>query len=181
MPLNAPLGTAATTLVLLLAAAPSAGAACADADRRATPGALPEVRAATLCLIGERRAAAGVPPLRVQATLQRLSRSYARQMVRRGFFSHTSPGGATLVDRLRAAGYARRGHRWQAAENLAWATGSRATPRRIVASWMASPQHRANLLARRYRETGLAIVTGTPQPASGQPRVTVVQQFGVRK
>ena len=33
-----------------------------------------------------------------------------------------------------------------AGENLAWGTGSQGTARAIVAAWLASPEHRANLL-----------------------------------
>jgi uncharacterized protein YkwD len=38
------------------------------------------------------------------------------------------------------------GKRWHVAENIAWGTGPNSTPRSIVADWMASPEHRANIL-----------------------------------
>ncbi|EHN10018.1 Allergen V5/Tpx-1 related protein [Patulibacter medicamentivorans] len=181
MPRTASIGAVAVTAALLLLA-PAAGAAgCPGADTPAAASQLREVRAATLCLIGEQRAAAGLRPLHVQSTLQRLSRDYAHQMVRQGFFSHTTPGGSTFVERLRAGGYPRRGRSWRAAENLAWATGRRSTPRRVVAGWMASSEHRRNILDPRFRDTGLAVVAGTPGHASGRPRATFVQQFGVRR
>lgn len=179
MKTHASIGAAAAALLVL--AAPAGAADCPGADQPATASQLREVRAATLCLINEHRAAAGRRPLHVQATLQRLSRSYARQMVRQDFFSHTSPGGATFVQRLRAGGYPKRGRSWRAGENLAWATGAQTTPRRVVARWMASPEHRRNILDARFRDTGLAVVAGAPGHASGRPQATFVQQFGVRR
>jgi uncharacterized protein YkwD len=40
-------------------------------------------------------------------------------------------------------------------QNLAWGSFSDARPRAIVAAWMASPPHRANLLDAHYRFTGV--------------------------
>lgn len=40
-------------------------------------------------------------------------------------------------------------------QNLAWGSLSDARPRAIVAAWMASPLHRANLLDPHYSFTGL--------------------------
>ena len=51
-------------------------------------------------------------------------------MVARGYFAHSEPSGDTLVDRLVGARYMRRNSDWTVGENLAWGTGSLATPRR---------------------------------------------------
>ena len=42
-----------------------------------------------------------------------------------------------------------------AGENLAWGTGSRGTARGIVAAWLASPEHRANLLRPSFARVGI--------------------------
>ena len=42
-----------------------------------------------------------------------------------------------------------------AGENLAWGTGSRGTPSGIVACWLASPEHRANLLRPSFVRVGV--------------------------
>ena len=69
------------------------------------------------------------------------------------------PSGDTLVDRLLGAGYMRRDANWTVGENLAWGTGSLATPAAIMRAWMASPGHRDILLRRSYREIGIGIAS----------------------
>ena len=64
---------------------------------------------------------------------------------------------------MRAAGYissSRVGY--EVGENIAWGTAALATPRAIVAAWMASPGHRANILDPRYRETGIGVSRTLP-------------------
>ena len=101
-------------------------------------------------------------------------------MVAHRFFSHSSPGGAGLLERLRRAGRYLDGARGFAiGENLAWGTGALATPREIVLSWMGSPGHRRNVLDRRFREVGLGIALGTPR--AGGAGATYANQFGVRR
>ena len=70
-----------------------------------------------------------------------------------------------LEDRLAAAEY-----RWQAAgENLAFGQQSAAA---VVAGWMQSPGHRANILHATFTEMGVAYLTDT----NGRPYY--VQVFG---
>ena len=55
-----------------------------------------------------------------------------------------------------------------------------ATPTAIVAAWMASPDHRANILNRDFRDTGIGIVAQVPSRyANGMLGATYTQQFGV--
>ena len=107
-----------------------------------------------------------------------MARRYARSMVRIGFFSHTSPGGATLLDRVRAAGYG--GRRIAAGEALAWAQGRLATPHAIVRAWMHSPPHRAVLLGRAYRDVGIGVALGTPY-GRGRSSATYAADFGAAR
>jgi uncharacterized protein YkwD len=46
------------------------------------------------------------------------------------------------------------------AENLAWGQGELGSPVRTLAMWLNSPPHRANLLARRWRDLGVAFERG---------------------
>jgi len=63
-------------------------------------------------------------------------------------------------------------------ENLAWGQAELATPRALVAAWMNSPGHRANVLGPRYAEVGLGFALGTPQdPTQG---ATVTAEYGTR-
>jgi uncharacterized protein YkwD len=57
-------------------------------------------------------------------------------------------------------------------ENLAWGTGSLARARAIVNLWLASPEHRANLLYRGYRTVGVGLVHGRFQGYLGASLIT---------
>ncbi|MDP9401440.1 MAG: CAP domain-containing protein, partial [Actinomycetota bacterium] len=136
---------------------------------------------ATLCLLNAERARRGLRTLRVHRELQRASQRYARDMVTRRFFSHVSPSGAGLLQRTRSTSrYLRRAHGYVLGENLAWGTGTAATPRQIVAGWMRSPGHRRNVLDRRFREVGLGIAAGVAGTAAGAG-ATYASQFGLRR
>ena len=82
---------------------------------------------------------------------------------------------------MRAAGYIySRQIGYEVGENIAWGTLWLATPRAIVAAWMASPGHRANILDRRYRDTGIGVSPHPPTSlAHGQPGAIYTQDFGV--
>jgi hypothetical protein len=88
-------------------------------------------------------------------------------MVDRQYFSHDSPEGKSVVDRVRAAAYISPEASWIVGENLAWGTGNLGTPRSIVASWMGSQGHRENILRSSYREAGLAVAIGNPRSRDG--------------
>ena len=54
------------------------------------------------------------------------------------------------------------------------------TPSAIVAGWMRSPEHRANILNPDFRDSGIGIVAHAPRRYSGGQRgATYTQQFGV--
>ena len=54
------------------------------------------------------------------------------------------------------------------------------TPRAIVAAWMASPGHRANILDARFRDTGIGVSPHPPASlADGQAGAIYTQDFGV--
>jgi uncharacterized protein YkwD len=74
-----------------------------------------------------------------------------------GFFAHESHDGAPFWQRVKRL-YAPRTAGWTVGENLAMFGGVQPTAESIVAAWMASPPHRANLLQRHYREAGVAII-----------------------
>ena len=180
---------AALFALCVLAALPTAASAgskrCANTRVVPTVQTLDEARDATMCLVNRERTKRGLRKLRTNRTLQASARSYARDMVRRSFFDHVSPGGATLTERIREhTRYLAGALRWQIGENLAWGTGSRATPAQIVRGWMRSPGHRANIVHRGFREMGLGIALGVPvagvASASSSGAATYANHFGRR-
>ena len=102
-------------------------------------------------------------------------------MASHDYFAHVGPRGQTLLARMRSAGYiysSRVGY--EVGENIAWGTLSLATPRAIVAAWMASPGHRANILDARFRDTAIGVSPHVPSSHSqGQAGGIYTQDFGV--
>jgi uncharacterized protein YkwD len=168
--LPAALLTALSLPASALAACPGAG------DAPASPGGA----AATLCLLNAERAAQGLSPLAADAALQGAATAFAQDMVTRRFFDHTSPDGGTMLDRLKAGGWLPASGAWTAGENIAWGSGDLGTPARIVAAWMASPGHRANILQAAFTQIGLGIVAGAPQAGVTGAAATYVTDFGSR-
>jgi uncharacterized protein YkwD len=176
--------TCAALLAVVALAAPAgarAGGGCRDAD--ALPGRVSQarLRAAVLCLMNAERSAHGLKRLRANPALSRAARAYARQMVRRHFFDHTSPGGSTMMSRIRSTDYVRGAASLTVGENLAWGAGTWATPRVIVRAWMRSREHRANVLDPEFRDVGIGVAGGAPARLDAETRAaTYVTDFGRR-
>ena len=178
------LAATAGAAVLVVAAPAPAGAApttCAGADRLPTPSTLSQARSATLCLLNHVRAGHGLRPLRSNPRLRKAAQTYSHAMVAHTFFDHVSPGGSTLVSRVKATRYLHSAGSWMLAENIAWGSGHFATPRDTVDSWMHSAGHRHNILTGRFREIGIGIAVGAPVHAvAGLPAATYTTDFGAR-
>jgi uncharacterized protein YkwD len=177
-----------TACALLTAAASFTIAGTARAaDAADCPGALSEPSQTTLaatadtvtCLVNAERTRRGLRSVRRDGDLGRAARRQAADMVRRGYFAHVTPGGSTLGDRLRTAGYGA-GEDWRAGEALGWGTGSRSTPGALVDEWLASPPHRRILLDQRHRELGVGVASGAPRDIkSGLAGATYALDFAV--
>jgi uncharacterized protein YkwD len=167
---------------LAVSAAPAAMAAgCASASGMPAKAAERSVMRTTVCLLNGERASRGLRPLRLNGRLSRAARRHARDMARRKYFSHDSLSGASFVDRIRRAGYLRGVKRWTVGENLAWGSGERATPRSILASWMESPPHRANILDGSFRELGVGLAYDAPTAGITSPAAVYATEFGARR
>jgi uncharacterized protein YkwD len=152
----------------------AATSACgADATTPADRLGLARTRELTLCLLNERRATAGLAPLRDEARLELAAQRYASAMVERGFFDHVDPGGLDPQDRILMAGYPSN-NAWTG-ENLAWGNGSESAPAEIVDTWMHSAGHRRNILRAEFVEIGIGVELAVP---SGKPGATYVTTFG---
>lgn len=176
--------TAAALLVsgsALVSAIPASSSNCAGAEAEAQALSPTQLEASLTCLINEERAKAGLRSVRSSGRLRQAALRHSHDMVRRGYFEHTSPSGKTFVDRINATGYTRRARRWLLGENLIWGRGTESTPQAMVADWIGSPPHRANLLRARFREIGVGAVRGTPVDSSDLNGVTVSSEYGFRK
>jgi uncharacterized protein YkwD len=139
------------------------------------------IRTATLCLINRERISNGEIALELNPQLQAAAQGHTQSMVSEDYFEHIGPNGETPLARMRAAGYIYSSHVGYAiGENIAWGTLWLGTPSKIVAAWMASPGHRANILDSQYRETGIGVSPHPPSSlAHGQAGGIYTQDFGV--
>jgi uncharacterized protein YkwD len=111
-----------------------------------------------IALINARRAAAGLYPVVLQGTLQAEAQRFSAVQAHLGRITHRGTDGSTAGQRLTRAGY-----RWRFwGENLA---AGQANADQVVAAWMASPSHRANILSPTAREIGIGHTVRPNDPA----------------
>jgi uncharacterized protein YkwD len=122
-------------------------------------GDLARARAALLARVNAERAKAGRPALRLDPRLNESAQRHAEDMMVHSYYDHSSPTGATPLDRIRKTGY--KPH--IVAENIARGPF---TVDEVMDNWMLSPEHRANLLHPAFRDFGAGIVVGR-NPAVG--------------
>jgi uncharacterized protein YkwD len=135
----------------------------AEPGTRATCG-LPGFQAEALALVNAHRAAgascgssgsfAATTPLAWNTLLTQAALVHSDDMVANDFVSHTGSDGSNAGQRSTAAGYL-----WSTwGENIA---AGQPTVAIVVAAWMASPGHCANLMQPAFRDIGLACVSGS--------------------
>jgi len=147
---------------LFAPATASAASPCDLADGSLEQLGLAGARDATLCLLNTERAAHGLGALRASNRLALAAQRHSSDMVERRYFAHGDYG-----HRIARTGWGSNRRSYTIGENLGYGTGGGATPRAIVAAWMASPGHRANILQRRFHAIGIGIASGTPAGGAG--------------
>jgi len=117
-------------------------------------------------LVNQDRAANGAAGLRFSAALARVAQYRAQDMLNRGYFSHYDPATGQLafsaLMRLWGIPYT------SAGENIAWSTNPSMDA--INTMFMASPEHRANILNGAYHQAGIGV-------ASNGSKIMVVEVF----
>lgn len=99
------------------------------------------------------RKANGKPALSLNKKLTKAAERHARDMAKKDFRSHTGSDGSSVGQRVRKAGY-----KWcHVSENITWGRRSLAD---AIAAWDASAGHKENMLRRKPKEYGLAVVDG---------------------
>ncbi len=154
---------------------------CENTELTPTAENVPLVRTAILCLINRKRAENAESPLEASPDLEQAAEGHCHELISEDYFAHVSPAGETPVDRIRDTGYIPGPSvGYVIGENLAWGTYQLSTPAAIVAAWIASPGHLANILEAQYRETGIGVTPAVPASLSGgSPGATYAQEFGV--
>ena len=100
-------------------------------------------------LTNQERANNGLPPLKISDELTAAAEGHSQDMATNDCFSHYGClDGSSPLERMLRAGYQ---PTW-AGENIA---GGYSTPASVMAAWLSSPGHRANILSSNYREIGV--------------------------
>jgi uncharacterized protein YkwD len=133
------------------------------------------VRARVVDLVNEARSRprrcgserfAAAPPLSISRKLTDAAEDHARDMVRKKFFDHRGSNGSQPKDRVLRAGYQPK----LSGENIALGPES---AEEVVAGWLDSPGHCANIMEARFAEIGVGLAIGKKR---GQ--IYWVQTFG---
>ena len=113
--------------------------------------------------VNRTRVAHGLRPLRVDTALVRAARSHSAEMLRGDYFAHGDFHGRMVTFHVRGP---------VAGENLAWGNGQYARAATIIREWLASPEHRANLLHAGWTRIGIGVSSGTFLGNTGASIVT---------
>lgn len=174
MKASAGLATLATLALIVVAfAVPTA-----SAKNRAT---LDSFETSVMQKLNATRAEHGLAPLRLSVRLTTAASAHSVEMADDGYFDHSSHDGTPFWKRVGqwygASGYGF----WSVGENLLWSSPN-LTSGRAIAMWMASPEHRANILNAQWREIGIAAVHVPAGPGvyRGLPVTIITTDFGVR-
>lgn len=139
----------------------------------------PTLVAGMSCLIDYARGADGLRPLRRSPLLATSAAIKADDIIRCGEFSHTACGRPVLAS-FQQAGYVALRFSVELGENLATGSGAAGSPRSMLRAWLASSEHRQNLLNARWLDGGVALRT-VPAQSGMAGRAVWVSQFGRRE
>jgi len=123
---------------------------------------------AVVNLTNENRTSDGLPTLATSALLTEAAQDKADDMAANSYYAHVSPDGKSPLYWLQKVGY----KYLNAGENLVI---DRTTSEQVVDAWMASPDHRENILRPQFTEIGVGVAQGEYE---GIKTTFVVQEFG---
>ena len=113
-----------------------------------------------------RRRLEAASPLTLSLALTEAASRHARDMAKHGSFDHRGSDGSRPAERVSRAGY-----RWRATgENIA---AGQSNADAVVAAWLDSPGHCANIMGPEFTEMGVAFALS----ASGDPAIYWAQVF----
>ena len=123
----------------------------------------------------------GLVPLTLSTQLSAAALGHSQQMLADGYFAHDSYDGSAFWKRMASYEHGAPTGYWSVGENLLWSSPV-VSAAQALKLWMASPEHRANILTAKWRQIGIASVHAQSAPgAFGNRPVTVITtDFGVR-
>jgi uncharacterized protein YkwD len=141
-----------------------------------------DLEAGLLVRINAVRRGFGLRPLSQSAQLTRAAVAHVDKLATGGYFSHDWSDGAPFRRWIQTFYPVGRASFWSTGENLLWG-GEAVTPTDAVAAWLASPEHRLNLLASKWTQIGIGVVRAAAAPGfyKGQDVAIAATEFGVRR
>lgn len=164
-PLAAPIATVAPVAAPVAIAAPVAAPVAIGGVTAANSCELPSFQSSVLLAVNAARAQArtcgslassAAAALSWSQTLMTAAASHSLDMAQRNYFSHTSPEGATVVERAQLAGY----HFVALGENIA---AGQSGVENVMKAWLGSPGHCLNVMSAGYTEIAVACVSASRQ------------------
>jgi uncharacterized protein YkwD len=176
-------GIALVALVALVAALAGVSVAQASPAQPRRPAAsLSSLEQGVLAAINAFRTQNHLTPLRLSSPLTVAARGHSQQMATDGYFAHESADGSAFWKRIRRVYPSGSKRYWSVGENLLWSSPD-VDPDGALEMWLASPEHRANLMNARWREIGVSAlhVAAAPGAFKGLDVTIVTTDFGVRR
>jgi uncharacterized protein YkwD len=155
-------------LALVLAAAPPVAAS--GLPESGPAATIARVERTIVHCTNRERVVRGLPALRRNPVLRHAAKYHAQNMLRYGFFRHDDVFGQSPVDRVERFGH-RGTFRW-IGENIAVGNWS---ARDTCRAWMASAEHRSNILNAHFTMVGVGFAR------SGGGPTYYVEDFGSRR
>ncbi|WP_288222210.1 CAP domain-containing protein [uncultured Clostridium sp.] len=115
-----------------------------------------EIEQAIFQRVNQERAAAGLPALSYNTTMEHYARIKSKDMGDRGYFDHKDPEGKLITEQMKADGVSYRA--W--GENIAYIqgmSGNSALATKFMDNWMNSSGHRANILSSNFSSIGIGV------------------------
>ena len=169
--------TIVAALLLALVAAPAAFAR-RNAARQTR---LQTLDLGVLVQLNAVRKSHGLVPLKLNSSLTTAAQGHSSEMLADGYFAHDSINGAPFWKRLTSYSSSAPHGSWSVGENLLWSSPE-VDAVKALKLWMASPEHRHNILTARWREIGIAAihVDSAPGTFGGRSVTVITTDFGVR-
>lgn len=168
-------------LALLSALAASAALAVSAAGATRSETSLGSLNHQVLAAINTYRAENGLHTLTLATGLDRSASQHSFEMGADGYFAHTSKNGQAFWKRIQHYYGSAHASFWSVGENLLWASPG-VDAQHAMQLWIASPEHKRNLLDPRWRQIGVSAVRVLAAPGTyhGLTVTIITTDFGVR-
>jgi uncharacterized protein YkwD len=167
---------------LVTAAVLAAGAVQPAAAARTSNAADARLASQVLVSLNAVRAQHGLVAVVPSASLAAAAQQHSLEMATAGYFAHASHDGTAFWKRIQRYYPSTHSSYWSAGENLLWSSPD-VDANQALQLWLASPEHRANILTARWRQIGISVVHADSSASTfgGGPVTFITTDFGVRR